>query len=143
MSALLLESASSTSSASNTSRAALWTGRIATALGVLFLVFDITVKLFLTPEAITASAQLGFTAAQVTTIGIIGIVCLILYLIPRTAPLGAILWTGYFGGAIAIQFRAGNPLFTFVLFPIYIAALLWVGLYFRDARVRGLIRARS
>jgi hypothetical protein len=68
-------------------------------------------------------------------------VCLILYVIPRTAPLGAVLWTGYLGGAIATHLRLDNPLFSHTLFPIYVAALLWGGLYLRDARVRALVGA--
>jgi hypothetical protein len=67
----------------------------------------------------------------------------VLYLVPRTAPLGAVLWTGYLGGAIATHLRLDNPLFSHVLFPIYVAALLWGGLYLRDARVRDLARSLS
>jgi hypothetical protein len=69
-------------------------------------------------------------------------VCLIIYVVPRTAPLGAILWTGYLGGAIATHVRVGNPLASHTLFPIYVAALLWGGLWLRDRRVRGLLAAR-
>ena len=67
--------------------------------------------------------------------------CLILYLVPRTAPLGAVLWTGYLGGAIATHVRVGNPLFSHTLFPIYVAAMLWGGLWLRDARVRRLLQS--
>lgn len=68
------------------------------------------------------------------------LVLLVCYLVPRTAPLGAILWTGYLGGAIATHVRLLNPLFTHILFPVYVAALLWGGLWLRDARVRALLR---
>ena len=67
--------------------------------------------------------------------------CLVVYLIPRTAPLGAVLWTGYLGGAIVTNLRVHNPLFTHILFPIYVAALIWGSLYLRDPRVRAAIRA--
>jgi hypothetical protein len=70
-------------------------------------------------------------------------VCLVVYLIPRTAVLGAILWTGYLGGAIATHVRVGNPLFSHLLFPVYVAALLWAGLWLRDERVRAVLRART
>ena len=83
---------------------------------------------------------LGYQPHHVVMIGLIGLVCLVLYVIPRTAPLGAVLWTGYFGGAIATQVRLDNPLFTHVLAPIYVAAFVWGGLYLRDARVRALVR---
>ena len=72
-------------------------------------------------------------------LGAIELVCLTLYLIPRTAPLGAVLWTGYLGGAIATHLRIDNPLFSHILFPIYVAAFIWGGLYLRDARVRAAI----
>ena len=84
--------------------------------------------------------QLGFASHHVLTIGLIGLVCLVLYVVPRTAALGAVLWTGYFGGAIATHHRLENPLFTHTLFPIYVAALLWGALYLRDPRVRALLR---
>ena len=92
--------------------------------------------------AVEGSAQLGFTPDQVFVIGVIAAVCLVLYLIPRTAPLGAVLWTGYFGGAIVTHFRLDNPLLTHVLFPIYVSALIWGGLYLRDPRVRAVLGKR-
>lgn len=71
------------------------------------------------------------------------LVCLALYLIPRTSLVGAVLWTGYLGGAIATQVRVGNPLFTHVLFPMYVAVLLWGGLYLRDSRVGVMLAAAT
>ena len=92
--------------------------------------------------AVEGSAQLGFTPDQVFVIGVIAAVCLVVYLIPRTAPLGAVLWTGYFGGAIVTHFRVGNPLFSHVLFPIYVSTLIWASVYLRDPRVRAVLGKR-
>ena len=121
------------------SRAALWTGRALSAIAVLFLTFDAAMKLLAVPEAIAGTTQLGWQPHHLPIIGIIQVVCLLVYLVPRTAPVGAILWTGYLGGAIATHLRLDNPLFTHILFPTYVAALLWGGLYLRDRRVRALV----
>ena len=121
----------------------LWIARIITALVVLFLLFDLIVKLLRLPVAIQATVQLGYPESAVLVIGIIELLCLITYLIPRTSVFGAILLTGYLGGAIASQFRAGNPLFSHTLFPIYIALLIWAPLFLRDERVRALIPVRK
>ena len=120
---------------------ALWTGRVLSGLGILFLTFDAAVKVLKLGPAIEASAQLGYPESVIVTLGLIEIVCLIVYVIPRTSVLGVVLWTGYLGGAVASQLRVGNPLFSHTLFPIYIAALLWIGLGLRDHRVRELLRA--
>lgn len=117
-------------------------GRILSGLAIAFLTMDVVGKLLRVPEVIEGSAQLGYPTSTILPIGIIGAVCLIAYAIPRTAPLGAILWTGYLGGAIATHLRLGNPLLTHTLFPIYVAALIWGGLWLRDARVRALIMPR-
>jgi len=89
---------------------------------------------------VDGTVQLGWQPHHLPIIGTIALVLLVLYAIPRTAPLGAILWTGYLGGAVATQLRVDNPLFSHVLFPIYVAAILWGGLYLRDDRVRRLLR---
>jgi hypothetical protein len=122
-----------------TSNRALWTGRILTGLAVAFLVFDTVIKLVGAKQAVEGTVQLGWSAHHLPILAAIEIVCLILYLVPRTAPLGAVLWTGYLGGAIATHLRLDNPLFSHVLFPIYVAALVWGGLYLRDARVRAVL----
>ena len=141
MSAMVLESAALPASPANAqSTRARWAGRILTGLAVAFLVFDLSIKLFPADAAVQGTTDLGWPAHHLLTLGLIELACLILYLIPRTAPLGAILWTGYFGGAIATHLRLDNPLFSHILFPIYIAALVWGGLYLRDARVRVLVR---
>ena len=115
-------------------------GRILTGIVAILLAFDAGIKLALSKEAMQGTVQLGFQAHHLLPIGLIALACLILYLIPRTAPLGAVLWTGYFGGAVATQLRMDNPLFTYILFPVYMGALVWIALYLRDPRVRALIR---
>jgi hypothetical protein len=142
MSAALVQSAPSVGSSTTTapsSRARL-AGRILSGLAIAFLTFDVALKLVPNKMALEATVGLGYQPHHVAIIGAIGLVCLILYVIPRTAPLGAILWTGYLGGAIATNLRLDLPLFSHTLFPIYVAALIWGGLYLRDPRVRALVR---
>ena len=115
-------------------------GRVVSGLAVLFLAFDTAIKLVAAAPAVEGTALLGFAPHHVLTLGLVELACLVLYLAPRTAVLGAVLWTGYFGGAIATHLRLDNPLLSHTLFPIYVAALLWGGLYLRDARVRALLR---
>jgi len=122
-----------------TSKKAVWTGRVLSALAVLFLIFDASVKVLRSPFAVDATAQLGYPESVVVTLGLIQIACLIVYLIPNTSVLGAILWTGYLGGAVATHVRVQSPLFTHTLVPIYVAALLWLGLWLRDNRVRAVL----
>ena len=142
MSATLLASAMlPANTAAVGSTRARWAGRILTGIAVLFLVFDLSIKLFASEAAVRGTTDLGWPAHHLLTLGLIQLGCLVLYLVPRTAPLGAILWTGYLGGAIATHLRLDNPLFSHVLFPIYVAALIWGGLYLRDARVRALLRS--
>ena len=143
MSATILQSASAPVAPASvrTATASRWAGRVLTGLAVLFLTFDTVIKLVVSPEAVTSTMELGYQAHHLTVIAIIELVCLVLYLIPRTAPLGAVLFTGYLGGAIATHLRVDNPLLTHTIFPIYVAALIWGGLYLRDARVRAFIRA--
>ena len=114
-------------------------GLVLTGLAVLFLAFDMAMKLFATPEAVEGTVRLGWQAHHLPVLALIQLVCLVLYLVPRTTVLGAVLWTGYLGGAVATHLRLDNPLATHTLFPVYIAALVWGGLYLRDARVRALL----
>jgi len=120
-------------------RSTVWTGRTLTAVAVLFLIFDATVKLLQLTPAIDATAQLGFKASVLLPLGIIEALCLAAYLVPQTSVAGAILWTGYLGGAVATQLRVGNPLFSNVLFPVYVAALLWGGLWLRRPQLRAVV----
>ena len=126
-----------------TSKTALWTGRILSSLAILFLLFDTTIKLLRLPMVAESTAQLGYPASLAFTIGLIELICLIVYMIPPTSILGAVLLTGYLGGAIATHVRLGSPLFTHILFPTYIATLIWGGLYLRDVRVRALVPFRG
>ncbi|MCY1081626.1 DoxX family protein [Archangium lansingense] len=128
---------------SRPSNKALWTGRILSGLAVLFLLFDATIKVLAHPEAVQTTAQLGYPSTVVFGLGLVQLVCLAVYLIPRTSVLGAVLWTGYLGGAIATHVRVGNPLFSHVLFPTYVAAFLWLGLWLRDERLRAVLPFRA
>jgi hypothetical protein len=124
------------------SRGQRWTGLGLTAFIVLLLVMDCAFKLFQHSEATAGTVELGYPASSVLVIGVIELVCLVAYLIPRTAVLGAVLLTGYLGGAIATHVRIGNPLFTHVLFPVYVAAFIWGGLYLRDRGLRAFLPFR-
>ena len=125
------------------SKKRLWTSRILSGLVVLFLIFDGVTKLITIKPVVEGMQKLGYPVPLAPVIGAILLVCVVLYVIPRTAPLGAILLTGYLGGAVASQLRVGMPLLGYTLFPIYVAALAWGGLYLRDSRVRALIAPRA
>ena len=105
----------------------------------LLLAFDVLGKLLRRPEVAEASVRLGLPVELGTTLGVLLGACLALYLVPRTAVLGAVLLTGYLGGAVAIHLRVGDPLASHTLFPVWVGALLWLGLGLRDARVRALV----
>ena len=121
----------------------LWIGRVLSGFAVLFLAFDAAIKLLRLPMAMDGTTQLGYPAGVVLPLGVVQVVCLALYVVPRTSVLGAVLWTGYLGGAIATHVRLGNPLFTHVLFPVYVALLLWGGLWLRERRLRTLLPLTS
>jgi hypothetical protein len=140
MAATLYAKAPALSSAPQSARARI-AGRILSGLAIAFLTFDVAIKLIPNKMALEGTVSLGWQAHHVPIIGTLGLICLVLYVIPRTAPIGAILWTGYLGGAIATHLRLDNPLFSHILFPTYVAALIWGGLYLRDPRVRALIRS--
>lgn len=119
------------------SRARLWTGRALTTLATLFLLFDAFGKFARPPQVTEAFARLGFSASFSLEIGAILLICTVLYAVPRTAVLGAMFLTGYLGGAVAIQWRAGNPVFE-TIFPILFAVLAWAGIFLRDDRLWSL-----
>ena len=129
------------------SKRAAWTGRIMSGLAVAFLIFDSLGKLLEVQPVIDGTKQLGYSPDLVFGLGVTLISCVLAYLVPWTSVLGAVLLTGYLGGAVATHVRVGNPLVTHILFPTYIAALLWGGLVLRDARLRALLpwhdRSRS
>ncbi len=119
----------------------LWTGRIVSALPVSFLALDGAIKLANIQPVVDASQLLGLPVDLAPTFGILLLACVAIYLIPRTSALGAILLTGYLGGAIAIQARVDAPLFSLV-FPLILGALIWGGLYLRDSQLRALVSLR-
>jgi hypothetical protein len=124
------------------SNKALWTGRIISALAALFLLFDGVMKLFKPKFVVDATIQLGYPESVIVGLGIVLTLCTVLYAIPQTSVLGAILLTGYLGGATATHVRHGDSLFT-ILFPGILGVLVWGGLYLRDKRVRELLPLRS
>jgi len=107
------------------------------------MLFDAIIHILKPKPVVDGFAQLGFPLSAAVPLGIIEIILIVLYVIPRTSILGAILLSGYLGGAIAVQVRVGAPLFSTTLFPIYVALLMWGGLYLRDARLRALIPLRT
>lgn len=129
-------------SAATPSRPTVWTGRTASALAIVFLVMDTAIKFSGHPSVAESFNQLGIPVALAATIGTIELVCLALYVWPRTSFIGALLLTGYLGGATVVHVRVGNPLASHILFPSYVGALVWGGLVLRDARVRDLLFAR-
>ena len=127
---------------SQISKSTLWIGRIVSGLPALFLLVDGAMKLVKPAVVVDATTKLGYSESVIIPIGIILITCTILYLIPPTSVLGAILLTGYLGGAVATHLRAGGGAFELV-FPIIFGVLLWLGLYLHDVRLRALIPLRS
>jgi len=124
-------------------RGSQWTGRVLSGLAVAFLIFDSVGKLLEVQPVIDGTKQLGYPPDIVFGLGVTLLSCVLAYLLPRTSVLGAVLLTGYLGGAVATHVRVGSPFFTHVLFPTYIAALLWGGLMLRDARLRALLPWRD
>lgn len=123
------------------SSGALWTGRVLSGLIVLFMIFDGVIKLPPLDVVTQTMVPLGWPAdvSVARLLGVIGLISTALYALPRTSVLGAILLTGYLGGAIATNMRVGSPLFSHTLFGVYLGIILWGGLYLRDPRVRALI----
>ena len=120
-------------------------GYLMSGLVVAFMVFDGAMKLVPLDIVIKSTAELGYpvSPAFARGLGVLGLVCTGLYAVPRTAVLGAILLTGYMGGAVASHLRLGDPLFSHILFGVYLGLLVWGGLFLRDARVRALIPLRG
>ncbi|CAG0986616.1 hypothetical protein GEOBC_02131 [Geobacteraceae bacterium] len=119
----------------------LWSGRVISGLVIAFLLLDAGMKLVPIKPVIDAMQGLGFSggSSQARGMGILLLACTLLYAIPGTAPLGALLLTGYLGGAIAVQLRAGNPWFSHVLFGGYVGIALWAGLLLRSVPLRSLL----
>ena len=125
-----------------TSKTALWTGRILSGLAAAFLAFDSVGKLLRVQPVIEGTVSLGYPVSVIIPLGVTLLTCVLVYLVPRTAVLGALLLTGYLGGAVATHIRVGNPLVSHALFPTYVAALLWGGLVLRDRRLRVFLPLR-
>jgi hypothetical protein len=122
------------------SKAMVWTGRVLSALPVLLLLFSATTKLIPPTEPVNPADQMGIPAHLFFWIGITELVCVVLYVIPQTAVLGAILLTGYLGGAVMTHLRAGDGFF---FAPVVVGVIVWLGLYLRDRRIRALAPFRS
>lgn len=128
-----------TSQTDAVSNASLWAGRIIIALMCLFMLFDSIIKVMRTAPAVEGTVRLGYPASLVVPIGLVALLCAILYAIPRTSILGAILLTGYLGGATATQVRVQSPWF---FFPILLGMLIWLGPFLTDWRLRALVPLR-
>ena len=121
----------------------LWTGRILTGLTIAFMLLDGAMKVLKAQVAVQGTVQLGYPESLVAGIGAALLVCTLFYAIPQTSIFGAILLTGYLGGAVATNVRVGAPVFSNILFPVYIALMAWGGLYLRDERLRAIVPFRS
>ena len=126
----------------NISKANLWAGRIVGGFVALFLLFDGVAKLFKPTFVVDATVKLGYSESVIVPLGIVLVVCTILYLIPVTSVLGSILLTGYLGGAVATHVRTGEGVFP-IIFPIIMGIMLWLGIYLRDTRLRALVPLRQ
>ncbi|HEU4637142.1 MAG TPA: DoxX family protein, partial [Edaphobacter sp.] len=127
------------------SKSRIYTGYTLTVLSILFLLMDACIKFTSSPQVAQTIAQLGFPMRLTKAIGVLALACTVLYAVPATAVLGSLLLTGYLGGAIALHLRVDNPLFTHILFPIYVALFIWGGIWLRDRRLQEVfpITARS
>ena len=128
--------------ATSVSKSSLWAGRVISALAVLFMLFDGAIKLVKIAPVTEAFAHLGYPESVAITIGTLELVCTALYVIPRTSLFGALLLTGFLGGAVSTHVRVGDPLFP-IFFPFLIGAMIWGGLYLTDSRLRVLLAPRS
>ena len=124
-------------------RRARWAGLVISGLPVAFLIFDSAIKLVKIGPVIESMTRLGYPDQLARGIGLLEICCLAIYLVPRWAALGATLLTGFLGAAVATHLRVGDPMGSHTLFPIYVATMLWVGLWSRDARVRALLKGSA
>jgi DoxX-like family len=120
----------------------LWIGRVLSGLVVLFLLMDSVMKLSKPAAVLKAQAELGWPDEITVATGVVLLICTILYAVPKAATLGAVLLTGYLGGAVAVQWRIGHPLFAQTLFPVYMGVVLWAGLCLRDAQLCEMIPLR-
>jgi len=117
----------------------LWAGRILSGIAVAFLLFDVVGKLAQVEPVVRGTVELGYKESAVFTVGVLLLIGVVLYAIPRTSVVGAIYLAAYLGGAVATHYRVGNPLASHVLFPVYVAVFLWSGLALRNARLLALL----
>jgi len=129
--------------ANDISKGRLWTARAMSGIVVLFMLFDGIGKIAKPAPVIESTLALEFAENHIGTMGVLGLLCTILYAVPRTRFLGALLLTGYLGGAVAAHFRVDNPLWSHMLFPVYIAILAWGALWLTDRRLRNLLWERE
>jgi hypothetical protein len=118
----------------------IWTGRVLSALPVLLLLFSATMKVLHLPPVVEGFGKFGYPESMLTVLGVVEALCAILYVVPRTSGLGAVLCTGYLGGAVATHARIGDPSF---VTPLILGIMVWGGLYLRDDRVRELLPLRK
>jgi hypothetical protein len=131
-----------TTDADRTPGAMIWAGRIMSAIVILFLLFDGGIKLIPLDIVLTTSKELGIPVHLARALGVMTVGCALLYAFPRTAVLGAVLFTGYLGGAIYVHVLNNSPLLSHTLFGVYLGILMWGGLWLRDARLRSLFPIR-
>jgi hypothetical protein len=120
----------------------LWAGRIMSALPALFLILDAAMKLAMLDIVVETTVKMGYPQSVILGLGIVLLASSVIYLIPQTSVLGAIVLTGYLGGAVATHVRVGDGMFP-ICFPIILGALIWGGLVLRDARLRSLLPLRT
>ena len=125
------------------SKTMTYAGWTLSVLVILFMIMDLTMKFMQLPIVLSTTEQLGWPTSSVTTLAVLLLIATALYAFPKTSVLGAILLTGYLGGAVATHVRIGSPLFSHVLFGVYLGLFVWGGLYLRDARIRALIPIRG
>jgi hypothetical protein len=128
-----------TAQSTTNSKGALWTGRVLSTLVILFLLFDSSLKISRARVAVEGTVHLGYPETVIVPIGIILLISTLLYAVPRTSVLGAVLLTGYLGGAVATNVRAGLPLAGYILSGVYVGIIAWLGLYLRNLKVRQVL----
>jgi hypothetical protein len=139
MTAIALDAPVSPPRAVAPGRARLWTGRVLSTLVTAFLLFDVTLKLIHPPMVVEGTAKLGYPESSILVTALLLLGSLVLHLVPRTAVLGAVLLTGYLGGAVATHLRVGDPVFSHTVFPVYVGALIWAGLVLRRPSLAPLL----
>jgi hypothetical protein len=125
------------------SKVKIWTGRVMGGIVILFMLMDGIFKFIVNDEVIKGTTELGFAAHHLPILGALGLISIVLYALPRTEVLGAILLTGYWGGAIATHVRMDNPLFSHVLFPVYLGILAWGALFIKNEKLRAAVLGKE